>query len=415
MRRLFGRFAKLGTAAVIVFVSVRAITSEQGYIGTNNAVVSAQITVLRAPIEGYVAAGELAAGQPVARTSVIETISNSNPNDAVLIDLESDLERLLRQREAAQLQRTALLALLKTLTDRAAVGNVAQAARISANIEVSRDKSASAETRRDQLRRDYERKLSLLKSGDAASADVDRLRSDFVAATQEAAAALAATQVEIAERNAAQSGVLVEPGSTDVNYSIQRADEVRILLTHVDRSIADLGAAADQVRERLRDRQRHEQSTTRISAPVDGMIWKVGAINGERVSPGDVALELVDCGHAFVMASIPQYRMPDVSPGTEARFKFVGETSERVARVVSVESGRLADRDVRFAAVPQPEKEPSAIVILSPLSMPNTAGECLVGRTARVLLPLRQDNLLDGLARHLGLDQIWQRWRHELL
>ena len=137
------------------------------------------------------------------------------------------------------------------------------------------------------------------------------------------------------------------------------------------------------------------------------MVWKVGAVNGERVGPGDVALELVDCGRAFIMASIPQYRMPDVAPGGEARFKFVGETSERTARVVSVESGGPAARDGRFAATPQPEKEAAAIVELSPLSMPNTASECLVGRTARVLLPLREGNLLRDWARRLGLDQIW--------
>ena len=225
VRRLFGRFAKLGAAAIIAFVGVRAIASEHGYIGTNNAVVSAQITVLRAPIEGYVSAGELAEGRSVARGSIVETISNAKPNEAALVELESDLKRLLKQRDAAQQQRNALSALLTALTDRAAVGNAAQVSRISAAIEMDRNKTGSAETRRDQLQRDYERKLSLVKSGNAASADVDRLRSEFISATQEASAAAAATQLEISARNAALNRVLAEPGSNDVTYSTQRADE----------------------------------------------------------------------------------------------------------------------------------------------------------------------------------------------
>ena len=358
----------------LAFVSVRAITSEQGYIGTNNAVLSAQITILRAPIEGYVTADELAAGQSVGRSSVVETISGPRPNDTALADLESDLKRLLRQREAALLQRSALSTLLTELGNRAAVDNAAQVSRISTNIEMCREKAASAETHRDQIKRDYERKLALLNSGNAAAAGVDHVRSDFVAATQEAAAALAAMQVEISARDAAQNGVLVEPGSNDVAYSIQRADEIRILLMQIDRAIADLDSAAEQTREKIQNHQRREQTEASIIAPTSGLIWKVGALNGERVSPGDMVLQLVDCNHAFVMASIPQYRIPEISLGMEARFSFVGETSERVARVTSVESGGLTERAERFAALPLPEREPSAIVILSPLSMPNSWG-----------------------------------------
>ena len=256
-------------------------------------------------------------------------------------------------------------------------------------------------------KRDYERKLALLKSGNAAIADVDHVRSDFVAATREAAAALAAMQVEISAREAAQNGVRVEPGSNDVTYSIQRADEIRILLTQIDRSIADLDSAAEQTREKLENHQRGKQTEASVIAPISGMIWKVGALNGERVNPGDVVLELVDCSRAFVVARIPQYRIPDVSVGMEAHFKFVGETSERLARVISVQSGGLRERVERFAALPLPEREPSATVILSPFSMPNTASECLMGRTARVLLPLRGDDLPRTLARWVGLDQIW--------
>src|SRR5437016_464694 len=122
--------------AILVFVSLRAITTEQGYIGTNNAVLSSQITILRAPIEGYVAADELAAGQSAERSSVIETILNARSGDTALADLESDLKRLVKQHEAALLQRHALSALLTELSNRATIGNAAQVSRISANIEM---------------------------------------------------------------------------------------------------------------------------------------------------------------------------------------------------------------------------------------------------------------------------------------
>jgi multidrug resistance efflux pump len=393
-------------AAVLVLVSLRALTSEQGYIGTNNAVLSSQLTILRAPIEGYVAAQDLPAGKSVESSSVVETIRNTRPEGTAVADLKSDLNHLVKQHEAAVLQRQALSGLLTELANRAMVDTVARISRFSANIEMYREKKASAETRRDKIKRDYDRKLALLNLGNATIADVDHLRSDFIGATQDAAAALAAMQVEISARDAAQNGVLVEPGSNDVSYSVQRADEIRILLMEVDRSIADLDSAAKQTREKL-DHKPREQIDAPIIAPISGMIWKLGALNDERVSPGDVVMELVDCRHAFIMASIPQYRIPQISLGMKAQFKFAGETFERLAQVVSVESGGMTDRVDRFAALPLPEREPSAIVILSPSWTSNTRSECLIGRTARVLLPITDGDFVHTLVRGARLDLIW--------
>jgi hypothetical protein len=79
-------------------------------------------------------------------------------NDTALADLEGGLKRLVRQRGAAQLQQNALSTLLTELDNRAAVGNVVQVSRISANIDLYRKKKASAETHRDQMKPDYERK-----------------------------------------------------------------------------------------------------------------------------------------------------------------------------------------------------------------------------------------------------------------
>lgn len=100
-RRLLGRSFKLGMAFLLVLISLRAITSEQGYIGTNNAVLSSQITMLRAPIEGYVTTGKLAAGNSVERSAIVETILNARRNDMALADLEGELRRFLKQHQAA--------------------------------------------------------------------------------------------------------------------------------------------------------------------------------------------------------------------------------------------------------------------------------------------------------------------------
>jgi hypothetical protein len=80
---------------ILAFLSLRAISCEQAFIGTNNAVFSPQITILHAPIEGYIKSGEIAVGQSVDRSTVVETILESRLNDLALADLEGELEHIL--------------------------------------------------------------------------------------------------------------------------------------------------------------------------------------------------------------------------------------------------------------------------------------------------------------------------------
>ncbi|TPW00210.1 MAG: hypothetical protein USCAAHI_00357 [Beijerinckiaceae bacterium] len=53
-----------------------------------------------------------------------------------------------------------------------------------------------------------------------------------------------------------------------------------------------------------------------------GMIWKLGAANGERLGTGDMAPDIVDCNAPFLLAAIPQDRFSDVEVGGLAQFRL---------------------------------------------------------------------------------------------
>ena len=91
------------------------------------------------------------------------------------------------------------------------------------------------------------------------------------------------------------------------------------------------------------------------------MLWKVGASDGERLGTGDTTTELVDCGAAFLVATIPQSDYADIVLGGEARFRLSGELAERIGTIISVTSDASLIGDRNLAAVPADQHKPTAI------------------------------------------------------
>jgi len=107
-------------------------------------------------------------------------------------------------------------------------------------------------------------------------------------------------------------------------------------------------------------------------------------------------VQFVDCKSAFVVAAIPQNRVPDIEIGGIARFRLSGETADRYGTVSSVTGERNERTDAALAAAPVHERDPTATVFISQLKS-GKSGTCMVGRTARVLLPVVHLGLLAEL------------------
>jgi multidrug resistance efflux pump len=138
-----------------------------------------------------------------------------------------------------------------------------------------------------------------------------------------------------------------------------------------------------------------------LKVPSRGMIWKLGASNGERVAIGDTVAEVIDCGSSFIVASIPQRDFSRVELGGLARFRLSGETVDREGRVMSVTGDVSVSGDRNLAAAPVAETAASGIVRIEVAPSGNSGAECLVGRTARVLLPVSGGGPVERLLRWL--------------
>jgi len=136
-----------------------------------------------------------------------------------------------------------------------------------------------------------------------------------------------------------------------------------------------------------------------LAAPSAGMLWKLGASTGERIGTGDTAAELVDCGAAFLVAAVPQKAYANIVLGGDARFRLAGEDAERMGRIMSITGDTSLVGDRNLAAVPLDLHQPTVMVRIEVPPSPNTAAECLVGRTARILLPTSGGGVMAAMSR----------------
>jgi multidrug resistance efflux pump len=403
-RAFSGRNLKIGLALTLVGAGGYAVLAGQGYISSDNAVVTTYTVSLRTPISGYVSGLRVKVGDTVAAGTVLARINDPRVDDQRLIDLESLLARFGANRQAYMQEHAKLSSQLAALVERAAKRNLMQTAFLVLQADEAERQLRARNTEREYAFQDLGRKATLGQTGDAPTADVDKARSTAGQANHNFDAGTFRLAYLRLQAESARQGMLLESGSADLPYSSQRADEIGIRIAEIEREITFLTASLDETAKRL-DAERRRVALLRgvdLIAPSAGMVWKLGASEGERLSVGDAAAELVDCTASFVIASIPQDRFPDVEIGANARIRLSGETVERVGHVTSLtgEATLANDRTLAAAPVGQPTAAATARIEIGPSG--NAANDCLVGRTSRVLLPASPGSgLLARLARRV--------------
>jgi multidrug resistance efflux pump len=392
----WSRLLKIGGAVSVLAIGAYAIMADQIAIATDNAVVSAYAIALRTPIDGVVGTAALRIGEKVQRGATLAEVNNIRVDDQRLIDLREHLIQARAHLAAIDTEQETLKGLRVELEGRSQAYVAASAARLAGSVAEAESALAALTARRDEMERGLNRRTALADSGFTSTADLDKARSDFDVASHEAEAQSGRLDSLRAQLAAVKNGVVSEPGSNDVAYSRQRADEIvlreadliqqkALTAADVSETSARLDSEAARI-ERLR--------AAAMVAPASGVVWKINAQAGEHIGAGAPVVQIVDCDAAFIIAQVPQNRVPDIEIGSEAEFRLSGDPIKRHGVVASV-TGDATGGDQNLAAVPFVQQGPTATVRIQ--MTPNGDGDCPVGRTARVLLPSNGPGLLSRL------------------
>ncbi|MFO1184590.1 MAG: HlyD family efflux transporter periplasmic adaptor subunit [Bauldia sp.] len=391
----WSRMAKLGGAAVVLAVGAYAVLADQLAIATDNAVISAYSVALRSPIDGEVAGKPLRVGDRIERGAVLADIENIRVDDQRLVDLREHLAQAQAVLAATRSQQTALADMRAELDRRVESFLAATRERYDATAAEAERTLAVLEERQIQAERVLARRLVLSSRGATTAVEVERAESDVAAATLEVSAQRAKLGTLRVQQTAIAEGIVTELGSNDVVYSRQRADELAIRLHDLDTRAAEVGAEIAEFSARLANEEGRigRMRTAAIAAPTSGMVWKLNATPGERIRAGETYAQVVDCDRSFLIATVPQKRVPDIGVGSVAEFRLAGDQQRRTGQVVSV-TGDATGGDTNLAAIPFAQQ--GAVATLR-IAIPPQNGECLVGRTARVVIPAQGSGLFARL------------------
>lgn len=387
---------KVGLALALLLAGGYGIFSESHFVATHNAVVSAYVVSLRTPIDGTIAGLPAAAGMRVEEGSIFGRVENPRVDKEHLENLRVIEERARSEADAIVAERDSLEAQRRELLARSEAYAAAVVSRLKLQItEASRLLDAKQIAVR-QATADLDRGRKLSAAGIISTADFDKLQAQYDIAVQEEKAQEANLAAVRTSAAAAEKGIHSEAGVTnDVAYSRQRSDEITLRLAEINRDLTALEAQAVAAAKDLQQEQERTELMRQadLVAPVSGMLWKLEAMNGERVGTGDTVAEFVDCRQGFVLAEIPQERVPDIAPGGEARIKLSGDSKDRLGTVLAVGGDPRKEDTRKFAAFPlQDSSLQMATVRIGLTATP--PGECVIGRTGRVLLPTNHSSVV---------------------
>lgn len=359
-----------------------------------DAVVNAEVVVVRAVTEGRVEGGPPPVGTLLASGELISRVVNRRQDQRFLGQLQTERASLQELIEALDRQKAALKRTAADLAGR--VEGYRKFARKSFEHRVGEAKGrlVAIEAALENAHLAFRRHDKLITKGTVSQAAFDGARLEARRLSGERDASRQRLRDLETRLASVVNGHFLSEGLNDVPYSQQRLDEITIRQTDIAVRRSEYAIRVVEI-----DRQIEAERTrlTRMrtihhTAPVDGIIWKRFVKPGNEVVIGTELVEIVDCGSTFLDVSLDEARFAELHIGQRATVRLVGSDQLFEARVRLLRGSGAVTEDRFLAARTEVRgaREFQAILDFD-TSVAGAAAEnfCLIGRSAEVALPSR--------------------------
>ena len=403
------RFARIILASTLFGVSAWAFAPYLKYRIAPSAFINAELLRVTAPIAGRLTQDLPRKGEFVARPEKVTLIDSMAPDRRHLLDIERQYSTSKENAELARKQLDEIAAIDVELDARIGAYRDGMIDRLGHEVEEAEAERNGCLAEISQRIDVGSRMKALVEAGTAS-----QIRTAEALAIQEATS----TRCHMAEARvlrlkvelkAAQDGVYLSDGASDVPYSQQQRDhlilrrqDLQTLLLQETRRISQLTDEIAEERIRMSRVDRYD-----LTLPPSHVIWSVAASPGSAVMEGQTLLDLADCGSRFVAVELPARDFEQIKAGDRAAVRLIGSNDWTEGKVRQVR-GSAARADDRLLAAQVPTPNAGNITVEVSLErdvMPADGnGFCDIGRMAEV----RFDRSIFGLAQALSL--IWQRF-----
>jgi multidrug resistance efflux pump len=392
--------------AVAVIVALVIIVGEQVAGVSSNAVINAQVLILRAPIDGEIAMQVRTLGSRVSPNEPLATLSDPRPDDARLIDLQRELRRISIDLERLQ----GLVAKLQPIRDSFAKQADGYARGRISQLETRLTEAvANLDGVQAKLRdtdATFRRAAELARSGTVSGAEQSRSRAAFEVSTQDLQVARQRVAYLTIELNAAKGGTFLGDSYNDTPYSQQRLRETEQRLAEYETEIRErnerISALKDQISEERVRASRFREA--RIVSPTTGILWELMSGGGEYVRRAQDVMRIVDCTTTLVTASVRESLYNRLHVGEPVQFRLLGD-SQVYDGVIARLAGSGAETIYRSLAIgpSQEHLKRFDVAITSPALAADPANGCAVGRTGRVVFSSRPLDFWRRILSEIGL------------
>jgi multidrug resistance efflux pump len=396
------RIVRIGVGlALLVLGLILVLPSLTGYTSLDGT-VNARIVIIAAPIEGTVLSFAPKASTPVDEGAHLLSVRNERVNRSLLSELQADLRASQESVKAILLHQAELNGLRDDLLRRLTSYREAMLENTDREIIAQEERIGANEAREAERKSDLERKQALRSSGHLSETELERARTGEEVAKHELDASKSELDRLRRKREAIEKGVYIEEGRNDVPYSLQRIDEIALLLitlaTRRDEQQARVVKLQQQVAE-------EEERISRLGfaslrSDLSGVVWRNFVVEGSNVTVGQELVNLLDCRDLFVEIIVHEVDYDAIYPGRDAEVRLFGRAESIPGKVAFVRGSRADfEEKTLAAALPRIEGKYAKIrVNLAPSNL-NTdfANFCQVGRSAHVRFPMRSIPVLRWL------------------
>lgn len=376
------KYTRLLIGLFIVVAGLWILVGEQMSGASADAVVNAHVVTVRSDVAGVLTLPKRTLGSRVAKGDVIASLADELADSMRLDDLLMERGLVDAEKSRIMAERDGIASIRGSLDDRTERYRRERLSDLRTRLSFARDRleTLQAEGVPEQvaLNAAFQQGLTgedSLPLGEAFAISAARERVETL---------------EIALR-AAEADVFLGDGYNDSPNAEQRSVELQSDLLLRDARIAELGARASLLDERIA-RERLRVSAFRggdLRTPVNGLYWEVLEGDGVTVQRGDPILRIVDCDSVMITASVAEGVYNRIEVGQQAVFRLNGDAKPYSATVSRKAGSGAATIYWNLAVAPSKQHlERFDVTLIANFPAAERPG-CGIGRTGRVFFESR--------------------------
>ncbi len=372
--------------------AIRLVQSKYTSVASLDAVVNGVVIDIKTPQEGIIKSLKADTGSIIKKDVILLSVENDQVSDLQAKQISSRLSSQQSQLVSAEGQLDQLL----SLTDLLQSDNQNQK-RLEVSDYSDRNEQFESDLRGAIARAklaglNYDRAVFLQKEGAYSQSVLDLAKVEFQARQSEVESLEARRQSILTNREAASIGLTLERTRSNSDPRI-RLEEVQLQISNQQRTIIALRQSIDDAKSELIEANAdvNRRRNAIVKSPVSGVIWKLGAREGQLVRQEQSIGQMIDCSKRWVDVYVEEQSVEAIQIGMPAKIElYAASTLVLNGKVSLIRSGLGRFNAGEDVAITIPQNLPRTAQVRvdldknSDLGAPNVF--CYIGYTGKVTL-----------------------------